>query len=158
MIATSQFSKLVDSNASDGEAPAHDMTLIHELAALVIANGETPPDTAGTDEADDLRFEDPDFDLEESSTMDVGAFTGGLDGLKAGYFAENQTDLKRGQVEMLLEALGGTASLPEFMRNLANVRGYRRVGRLIRKSLQSEITALRRKGRIAIENGRIRLP
>jgi very-short-patch-repair endonuclease len=141
---------------SDGEAPSSDMTLIHELAALVNSDGKTPPEAADSDEADDLRFEDGDFDLEENSTVDVGAFTGGLNGLKAGYFAGNLTDPKRGQVEVLLEAFGGSASLPDFMRQLAKVRGYQRVGRLIRKSLQSEIGSLKRKGKVAIENGTIR--
>jgi very-short-patch-repair endonuclease len=156
------FSKLnelgIPPVGSDGEAPSSDMTLIHELAALVNADGENPPDAAGIDEADDLRFEDGDFDLEENSTVDVGAFTGGMDGLQAGYFAGNPTVLKRGQVEVLLEAFGGSASLPEFMRNLASARGYQRVGRLIRKSIQSEIGSLKRKGKVSIENGTIRLP
>jgi len=66
-------------------------------------------------------------------------------------------DFKRGQVELLLESFGGAASLGDFMRRLDTIRGCQRVGRIVRKSLQSEIAALRRKGKVTIEDGMIRL-
>jgi hypothetical protein len=92
------------------------------------------------------------------ATIDAGTFPSGLSGFQTGYLSGSQNGSKQGQVESLLEAFGGTALLPDFMRQLAKVRGYHRVGRLIRKSLKSEIASLKRKGKIAIEDGSIRLP
>lgn len=156
------FSKLAEVGippvGSDGEGPAIDMTLIHELAALVNQDVESPADLDSVEDGEDQGFEDSEFDFEENSGIDVAAFAGGADGLRTGYLSGDHSNGKRGQVESLLEAFGGNALVPDFMRHLAKVRGYQRVGRLIRKSLQSEIAALKRKGRVAIENGRIRLP
>jgi hypothetical protein len=78
--------------------------------------------------------------------------------LKTGYLFGNDSASKRGQIEALLEAFGGSASVPEFMKQLAKNRGYQRVGKLIKKSLRSEIAFLKRKGKVSIENGTIRLP
>ena len=142
----------------DGEAPLTDMTLIHELAALISAEEESVTDLNDSDDGEDLQFENSDFDLEENAAIDVGAFSGGTDGLKTGYLFGNDSASKRAQVETLLEAFGGSASVPEFMKQLAKNRGYQRVGKLIKKSLRSEIAFLKRKGKVSIENGTIRLP
>jgi very-short-patch-repair endonuclease/superfamily I DNA/RNA helicase len=142
----------------DGEAPLTDMTLIHELAALISAEEESIADLNDSDDGEDLQFENSDFDLEENAAIDVGAFSGGTDGLKTGYLFGNDSASKRGQIEALLEAFGGSASVPEFMKQLAKNRGYQRVGKLIKKSLRSEIAFLKRKGKVSIENGTIRLP
>jgi very-short-patch-repair endonuclease len=156
------FSKLsqlgIPPAGSDGEAPPNDLTLVYELEALMNADGEAITDIDRTDDAGDLQFEAGDFDLPEEATIDVGTFPSGLSGFQTGYLSGSQNGSKQGQVESLLEAFGGTALLPEFMSQLAKVRGYHRVGRLIRKSLKSEIASLKRKGKIAIEDGSIRLP
>ena len=156
------FAKLdelgIPREGSNGEAPATDMTLIHELAAFVNADGELLADLNESGDGEDLQFENSDFDLEEKSTVDVGAFSASTDGAKTGYLFANHPDGKLGQVETLLEALGGTASVADLMKQLAKIRGYSRVGRLIKRSLRSEIVSLKRKGKVSIENGTIRLP
>jgi very-short-patch-repair endonuclease len=156
------FSKLsqlgIPPVGSDGEAPPNDLTLVYELEALMNADGEALTDIDSTDDAGNLQFEAGDFDLPEEATIDAGTFPSGLSGFQTGYLSGSQNGSKLGQVESLLEAFGGTALLPDFMRQLAKVRGYHRVGRLIRKSLKSEIASLKRKGKIAIEDGSIRLP
>jgi very-short-patch-repair endonuclease len=160
------FSKLeelgIPPEGNGGEAPLSDMTLIHELFALV--NGDAECDETLTDigtvpsyETADLQFEDGDFDLELNGHPDLGAFTEIPDGIKDGRAIGIPRDLKRGQVELLLESFDGSASLGDFLRRLAKIRGYQRVGRIVRKSLQSEISALRRKGKVTIEDGMIRL-
>ena len=156
------FSKLeelgIPPEGNGGEAPLSDMTLIHELIALVNENAEAPIAVEASDsETADLQFEDGDLDLEQNVLPDFGAFAGGMDRPKYSRVAGAPGNPNRGQVEMLLETFGGTASLPDFMRHLAKIRGYQRVGRIVRKSLQSEIAALRRKGKVSIENGTIRL-
>jgi very-short-patch-repair endonuclease len=156
------FSKLsqlgIPPVGSDGEAPPNDLTLIYELEALMNADGEALTDIDRTDDAGDLQFEAGDFDLPEEATIDAGTFPSSLSGFQTGYLSGSQNGSKQGQVESLLEAFGGTALLPDFMRQLAKVRGYHRVGRLIRKSLKSEFASLKRKGAVVIENDSIRLP
>lgn len=143
---------------SDGEAKPNDLTLVYELEALMNADNEELTDIDRTDDVEDLQFEAGDFDLPEEATIDAGTLPSGLNGLQAGYLSGSQNSSKQGQVESLLEAFGGTALLPDFMRQLAKVRGYHRVGRLIQKSLKSEFASLKRKGTVVIENGSIRLP
>jgi very-short-patch-repair endonuclease/superfamily I DNA/RNA helicase len=156
------FSKLselgIPPEGNGSAAPLNDMTLIYELIALVNENAEAPTAVeASNSEAAGLQFEDGDLNLEQNVLLDFGAFAGGMDRPKDSRVAGAPSNPNRGQVEMLLETFGGTASFPDFMRHLAKIRGYQRVGRIVRKSLQSEIAALRRKGKVTIENGTIRL-
>jgi very-short-patch-repair endonuclease/superfamily I DNA/RNA helicase len=156
------FSKLnelgIPPVGSDEEAPSNDFTLVYELEDLMKEGDAALKDIDREDEAEDLSAEADDFDLSAAEVAsEVGDSTDGLGGLQGSYLSGYLNYSKQGQVEVLLKALGGTALLPDFMRKLASVRGYHRVGRLIRKSLKSEIATLKRKGRIAIEHGSIRL-
>jgi very-short-patch-repair endonuclease/superfamily I DNA/RNA helicase len=124
--------------ANVDETPATDMTLIHELDDL-IRNGFGP------------------------ATIEPG--TDVPDGQGAGYDAEGDvTDLMpaggnfdHGQVEALLGKLGGAASLEIFLRDFAKLKGFQRLGRNVRKGLEAELEMLTRQGKIAIQDGVIRL-
>jgi hypothetical protein len=63
-----------------------------------------------------------------------------------------------GQVEALLGTLGGTVQLENFLRDFAKAKGFQRLGRNVRKGLQTELEMLSRKGRIVMKDGIIRLP
>ena len=56
-----------------------------------------------------------------------------------------------------LLVLGGIAPLEDFLRHVAKARGLQRLGRNLRKGLESELARLKRSGKIEIEGGVIRL-
>ena len=62
-----------------------------------------------------------------------------------------------GQVEVLLGKMGGTAPLDAFLRDFAKSKGFQRLGRNVRKSLETELDMLSRKGKILIKGGVIQL-
>ena len=66
-------------------------------------------------------------------------------------------NLDHGQVEALLAGLGGAASLDVFLRDFAKSKGFQRLGKNVRKSLETELDMLSRKGAILIKGGVIRL-
>jgi len=79
------FSKLIELGippvGSDGEAPSSDMTLVHELDALVHADDEAFEDLASL-ESEDALFEDIDLGHEESAVrgvMEASSETDGAD-------------------------------------------------------------------------------
>lgn len=123
--------------ANINEAPPSDMTLIHELDDLIhngfgAENGEAIiVETAMELPADD---EEDSFGLMPADTQ--------FDG---------------GQVEALLGKLGGIASLETFLRDFAKSKGFQRLGRKVRKSLEAELAMLSRNGKILIDGGVIRL-
>lgn len=53
--------------------------------------------------------------------------------------------------------MGGTALLDAFLREFARTKGFQRLGRNVRKGLETELDMLSRKGRILIRGGMIRL-
>ena len=53
--------------------------------------------------------------------------------------------------------MGGIAPLDDFLRQFAKAKGFQRLGRSVRKGLESELARLSRTGKIAIESGVIRL-
>ena len=63
-----------------------------------------------------------------------------------------------GQVEALLGTLGGTVQLEAFLRDFVKAKGFQRLGRNVRKGLQTELERLARKGKILMKDGIIRLP
>jgi predicted RNA binding protein YcfA (HicA-like mRNA interferase family) len=123
------------------EQPVSDMTLLHELDDL-IGQG---------------------FNVEEvqehealiSDELDLIA--GGGDQRDFDGFAINPADFDHGQVESLLSNLGGIAPLDDFLRQFAKAKGFQRLGRSVRKGLESELARLSRTGKITIESGVIRL-
>jgi very-short-patch-repair endonuclease len=60
-------------------------------------------------------------------------------------------------VETLLGRLGGSASLPTFLRDYAKLKGFQRLSSTLRKSLEEELEKLAHKGTIEIKQGMIRL-
>ena len=62
-----------------------------------------------------------------------------------------------GPVEALLGSLGGTAPLDVFLRDFAKSKGFQRLGKNVRKGLETELDMLSRKGKILIKGGVIRL-
>jgi very-short-patch-repair endonuclease len=146
------FSKLeeleIPPEGNSTEAPLNDMTLVHELVELMnrdTESAESVVDHADLDGDAIQVLEDGDFGLEVDGSLDLGSFSG------------IPVDRQRGQVEMLLESLGGAASIEDFLRHFAKAKGYQRLGKIVRKSLKSELSSLKRKGKISIENGAIRL-
>lgn len=122
--------------ANIDEPQASDMTLIHELDEMIrcgfdsdeaVADSATEP--AECDEAD-------------------GAF---------GNFAAVSGAVGHGQVEALLGKHGGIAPLETFLRDFAKANGYLRLGRNVRKVLETELERLAHKGKVAIRDGVIRL-
>lgn len=118
------------------EAPVSDMTLVHELDDLIrngfeVENGDSStvaPEYVADDYVDDVV---------------IPIFTG--------------TNFDHGQVEALLGSLGGTAALDTFLRDFAKSKGFQRLGRNVRKSLETELDMLSRNGKIVIKGGVIRL-
>ncbi|WP_158302912.1 AAA domain-containing protein [Syntrophus aciditrophicus] len=125
--------------ADVGETTASDMTLIHELDELIRA-GFGPE----SDEPENEVMEDVSTDEREND-------------LFAGSSPIRPTDVYPSQTEALLEKLGGTALLETFLRDLANSKGFKRLGVNVRKKLEAELAMLVREGKIAIDGGIIRL-
>ncbi|QKE37582.1 AAA domain-containing protein [Ferrovum myxofaciens] len=127
--------------ANMDEQPVSDMTLIHELDDMIVQG----------------------FNIEEVQEHEVlisdelDSITGGDDHSEFGGFTTNPADLDYGQVESLLGSLGGIAPLDDFLRQFAKAKGFQRLGRSVRKGLESELSRLSRTGKIVIESGVIRL-
>lgn len=120
--------------AATTEAPESDMTLIHELDDLIRNGFETEN---GLSLLPEPVIDEGDSDV--AIQMPAG------------------TDVEHGQVEALLVRLGGTAPLDVFLRDFAKLKGFQRLGKQVRKSLESELDRLSKKGNILINGGVIRL-
>lgn len=120
------------------EPQASDMTLIHELDDL-IRNFSNSEDFGNENE---LAKE---LSADEETDDPFGNATAGL------------TTFDPGQIEALLGKLGGAVLLDVFLRDLAKSKGFQRLGRNVRKSLEAELQLLANNGRIACTNGTIRL-
>ena len=121
------------------EAPASDMTLIHELDDLIRKG--TDPETA-----------EPVGGVMEAASADEE-----VEDDLAGLATTGSAVFDHGEVEVLLGKLGGTAPLETFLRYLAQSKGFRRLGRKVRMGLETELEMLARRGRIEIRSGIVRL-
>ncbi|MDP1612460.1 MAG: AAA domain-containing protein [Sulfuritalea sp.] len=119
------------------EAPKSDMTLIHELDDLIRNGFETQNGLS--------LVAQPEVDVQAEDDGDFVTL------MSAG------TNFDHGQVEALLGSLGGTAPLDVFLRDFAKSKGFQRLGKNVRKSLETELDMLSRKGKILIKGGVIRL-
>lgn len=121
--------------ADTAEVVESDMTLIHELDDLIRTGFETenglPIATeplTGSEDDDDIAIQ-----LPISINADLG------------------------HVEALLAGLGGSALLDDFLRAFAKSKGFQRLGKNVRKSLEAELDMLSRKRKILIRGGVVRL-
>src|SRR5439155_6947541 len=117
-----------------------DMTLVHELEDMT-AKGFDVSEVTEVRVADEL---------------DLQLGRNGADVVPTG-FAATPMDFDSGEVEQLLGGLGGIFPLENFLRHIARIKGFQRLGRNVRRSLESELTKLQREGKITIESGLIRL-
>jgi very-short-patch-repair endonuclease/DNA polymerase III delta prime subunit len=122
--------------ANVDEPQASDMTLIHELEDIIRTG-------FGSDA--------PLMDVAAESSEDEEA-----DDLFSTAMTEPVT-FDRGQVEALLGELGGSVSLATFLRDYAKSKGFKRLGRNVRKVLEKELEMLARKGIVEIKSDMIRL-
>lgn len=125
----------ISPEAYNTEAPESDMTLIHELDDL-IRNGLEQDEVIHT-------IAEPVIETEYDGD-DLIPITAGM-------------NVEHGQVEAILKSLGGIAALDTFLRDFAKSRGFQRLGKNVRKSLETELDMLSRKGKILIKGGVIRL-
>ena len=95
-------------------------------------------------------------ELRIADVLDVQPGRNGADVVPIG-FAATPMDFDPGEVEQLLGELGGFFPLENFLRHIARIKGFQRLGRNVRRSLESELTKLQREGKITIESGLIRL-
>lgn len=121
--------------ANNDEAPVSDMTLVHELDDL-IRNG---------------------FEVENGDSPTLAPVDAAIDDDDVVIPIPTGTNFDHGQVEALLGSLGGTATLDTFLRDFAKSKGFQRLGRNVRKGLETELDMLSRNGIIMIEGGVIRL-
>ncbi len=123
--------------ANIDEPQGSDMTLIHELDDLI---------RDGIDVAEAVQA------AETFSNARDGEFDPEFDGRSV-----TSTDFNHGQVEAILCSSGGTVPLETFLRDFAKAKGFQRLGRNVRKGIETELERLSRKGKIAIKSGVIQL-
>ncbi len=120
-------------------APESDMTLIHEL--------------------DDLTPTESEAEIGELTNKSMDPTLTGREGddepptQATGWSAA----FDHGEIEALLHRLGGTAPFESFLRQLAQTKGFRRLGHIIRKNFEAELAILVRSGKISISSGIVRL-
>ena len=121
--------------ADIAKAPESEMALIHELENMI----DNSPATDGSPS----QGEEPMIEakVDENVTITLPA----------------DAKFDRGEVEALLSGLGGTAQLDAFLRDFAKSKGFHRLGKNVRRGLETELDTLSRKGKILIEGGVIRL-
>ena len=122
--------------ANIDEPQSSDMTLIHELDEL-IRDGFADDGAGG-----EMSVETADSVLRE--------FGLGGDSVAS-------IEFNHGQVEAMLGRFGGAVPLETFLRDFAKAKGFRRLGRNVRKGLETELEMLSRKGKISIKGGVIQL-
>jgi len=121
------------------EDQVSDMTLIHELDGLIRSRAEVEqPEGGNSTETSDIESDD---DLDQEFE----------------HFSATKSDIDPGQVEALLDKVGGVANLEVFIRDLAKAKGFKRLGSNVKKRLKLELNRLVRRGKITINNGIIRL-
>lgn len=136
------FARLAELNLPPEEAAedesATDMTLVHELKELMLlspsmdglASEESELEALGDMELDDLLAES----LQQQATVD------------------------KTLVQRVLKGMGGRGPLDEFLRRYAKTKGFRRLGKNIRQSLENELAVLAKSGEIQLSHGWIMFP
>lgn len=119
------------------EAPASDMTLIHELDAII---------------AESFGEEEQATPAEQAPTMAAGPVES--DGFA---MSSASMDFDHGYVEAYLGRTGGIAPLESFLHEMAKAKGFQRLGKNVRKALEDELAKLTGQGKIAVVGGVIRL-
>jgi very-short-patch-repair endonuclease len=125
--------------ASVAKAP-----MVEELEALVVSMSSEPegePSGAMASVGDD--------EVDESEEGAVSSQFNDLTG--------DKVHRHEGDVEQLLLATGGVALVDDFLRRLSRLRGYKRLGRAVKKNLVFELAALKRRGKISVESGIVQL-
>jgi len=119
--------------ANTDEQLVSDMTLLHELDDLI---------------AQGINLEE----VQEHEALvsdELDSMASGREQRDFAGFAANPADFDHGQVESFLGSLGGIAPLDDFLRQFATAKGFQRLGRSVRKELESELVRLSRTGKIA---------
>ena len=122
--------------ANAGESPGPDMSLIHELDGL-IRDGFDAEGVLATP----LEFI---VNTAMADAKDIG-------------IPKSSALFDDGQVVSLLGTLGGAAPLDVFLRAFSKAKGFQRLGRNVRKSLEEELSMLSIERKILIKGGVIRL-
>lgn len=117
------------------DAPASDMTLIHELDELIRRTCNT----------------EKDFSVATETQSGAETNFNILTPIVACEIFD------KSQAEAFLVSLGGAVQLDAFLRDFAKFKGFQRLGRNVRKEILTELEALSRTGRIIINGGLIRL-
>lgn len=126
-------------SGGEREHPVSDMTLIHELDDIAANSCVEDTYAEATQPISDAEPGQP----TESNTSTT---------------LTHATDLDLGHVESFLgRSAGAVVPLETFLRDLARSRGSQRLGRHIRKALEVEVRRLAAQGKIAIEDGGVRL-
>lgn len=121
-------------------------TLIHELEAISQEGNEAVKEPSY--ETHDNEQESPaNQDCSENQRTDAKFVQGGM----------NLWGRPDGAIEQLLNELGGKASMENFLRHFAKVRGYQRMGKNVRAALEVELYALKSQGKIEFDSDMIRL-
>jgi very-short-patch-repair endonuclease len=128
------------------EDSSTDRVLISELEMLVQQADETieEPDYEATSAKQDLLSEESVAAAEPAGS----------------HIVQNDTifqEYTHATIERFLVDLGGQASVEGFLHHFSKARGFQRLGKQVRKSLNRELNRLRRQGKIALEDGVIRL-
>ncbi|WP_239795503.1 AAA domain-containing protein [Candidatus Nitrotoga arctica] len=129
--------------ANADEQPVSDMTLVHELDAMI----KQGVNVEEVQEQEALVSDAPDLIAGSGNQSEFGGFAANPD----------PDDFDHGQIELLLGSLGGMAPLDDFLREFAKAKGFQRLGSNVRKGLESELERLSRTGKFTIESGVIRL-
>jgi hypothetical protein len=108
------------------ETESSDTTLIAELESLIESNLDQELDDLRREESEDTGL----GTIEEDNVTSDGAIT----------------------VPDFLSRCGGSADLEDFIRSLAKGRGFQRLGRKVRKDIESEIQKLVRLGKVSVDN------
>lgn len=121
-------------SGGERQHPVSDMTLIHEVDDIV-AKG----------------FED-----DEQTEPVERAPTAGIN--SAGPTPPHEpVSIDHGQIKSFLNRAGGIAPYEAFLREMAKLQGFQRLGKNVRKGLEAELVKLTEQGKIAVEGGLIRL-
>jgi very-short-patch-repair endonuclease/superfamily I DNA/RNA helicase len=127
------------------EDASTDWTLVNELEMLAR-------------EADEI-IEEADAET-SSETQEIFPDEPAGTGPEAAAFVQSDTIFQGtadATIEQLLNELGGQSSIERFLRHFAKARGFQRLGKNIRKSLNRELNRLKRRGKITLDDGLIKL-
>ncbi len=122
---------------STPESPVSTMTLVQELDDIIVQE-----------------LINPESDQSEESENSEGTEKTEQ---KSGSSEESSKNFDHAEIEMVLARLGGFAPIESFLREIAKHKGFKRLGKNIRKELEAELKKLLHEGRISIDGDVIRL-